>query len=63
MMMSKVLRDFPFNLNESPKSADDWYIGILKNTKKAYQYVDFFFIFFELVLICPVPQIDIGSRF
>jgi hypothetical protein len=29
--MSNVLRDFPFSQNQPLKSADDWYIRILKN--------------------------------
>jgi hypothetical protein len=31
IMISKVLRDFPFSRNQPLKSADDWYITILKN--------------------------------
>jgi hypothetical protein len=30
-MISKVLCDFPFSQNQPLKSADDWYIRILKN--------------------------------
>jgi hypothetical protein len=31
IMISNVLRDFPFGRNRQQKSADDWYIRILKN--------------------------------
>jgi hypothetical protein len=31
IMISKVLRDFPFRRNQPLKSADDQYIRILKN--------------------------------
>jgi hypothetical protein len=31
VMISNVLRDFPFSQNQPLKSADDWYIRILKN--------------------------------
>ena len=31
IMISKVSRDLPFSRNQPLKSADDWYIGILKN--------------------------------
>jgi hypothetical protein len=31
IMISKVLRDFPFSQNEPLKLADDWYMRILKN--------------------------------
>jgi hypothetical protein len=48
-MLSKGLRDFPFSLHEPLKSADDWYIGILKNVIKTYKIVDYFFL--QLVLI------------
>jgi hypothetical protein len=41
MKISKVLRDLRFSINQPPKSADDWYIGILKNIIKSYEYVDF----------------------
>jgi hypothetical protein len=40
IMISKVLRDFPFSRNQPLKSADDWYITILKNkliTLKKYK--------------------------
>jgi hypothetical protein len=30
-MISKVLRDFLFSRNQPEKSADDWYIRILRN--------------------------------
>jgi hypothetical protein len=30
-MISEVLRDFPFSRNQTLKSADYWYIQILKN--------------------------------
>jgi hypothetical protein len=30
-MVSKVLRDLPFSRNQPLKSANDWYIRILKN--------------------------------
>jgi hypothetical protein len=30
-MITNVLRDLPFSRNQPLKSADDWYIGILKN--------------------------------
>jgi hypothetical protein len=32
IMISEVLRDLPFCRNQPLKSADDWYIRILKNT-------------------------------
>jgi hypothetical protein len=31
IMLSKVLLEFSFSRNQPPKSADDWYIRILKN--------------------------------
>jgi hypothetical protein len=31
VMISKVLRDLPFSRNQPLKSADDYYIRILKN--------------------------------
>ena len=34
MVISKVLRDLRFIVNQPPKSTDDWYIGILKNMIK-----------------------------
>jgi hypothetical protein len=34
IMVSKVLRDFPFSRNQSLKSADDQYVRILKNIRK-----------------------------
>jgi hypothetical protein len=43
IIISKILRDLHFSLNQPLKSADDWYIGILKNIIKTYEYVDFFF--------------------
>ena len=30
-IISKLLHDLPFSRNQLLKSADDWYIGILKN--------------------------------
>jgi hypothetical protein len=33
-MIWNVLRDLPFNQNQVLKSADDWYIRILKNKIK-----------------------------
>jgi hypothetical protein len=41
-MMSKVLRDLRFNLNQSLKSADDWYIGMLQNITKNSDVLDGF---------------------
>jgi hypothetical protein len=34
MMISNVLRDLPFSRNQHLKSADDYFIGILKNKMK-----------------------------
>lgn len=32
MIISKVLYDLPFSQNQTPKSADDKYIRVLKNS-------------------------------
>ena len=37
-VISQVLCELRFNLNQSPKSADGWYIGILRNVMKTYKY-------------------------
>jgi len=43
---------FTLNLNQPPKFADGWYIGILKNIIKTYKYVLIaIYIFFHLFLI------------
>jgi hypothetical protein len=42
-ILSKVVRDLRFNLNQPMKSADDWYSGSLEGIIKTYKYVDFFF--------------------
>jgi hypothetical protein len=42
-MISKILLDLRFSLNQAPKLADDWYIGMLKNIMKTYEYVNFSF--------------------
>jgi hypothetical protein len=41
-MISTVLRDLRFSLNQPWKVADDWYIGILKNIIRTYEYVGIF---------------------
>jgi hypothetical protein len=41
----KVLRNLPFSRNQPLKSADDYYIGILKNIIKTYEYVNILFFF------------------
>lgn len=38
----QVLRDLRFSRNQAPKSADEQYMGILKNRIKNYEYIDFF---------------------
>jgi hypothetical protein len=38
-MVSKVLRDLPFNLNQPLKTADDRYIRSLKNKIKTFYRV------------------------
>ena len=30
-LMCNIIHDLPFSLNQPLKSADDWYIGVLKN--------------------------------
>jgi hypothetical protein len=45
LTISKVVSDLRFSLNQPWKSADDCYIGLLKNTIKIYEYVDTFFSF------------------
>jgi len=45
-IIPKVLRDFRFNVNQLPKSADDWYDGVLKYITKTYECVDIFFFKF-----------------
>jgi hypothetical protein len=42
----KAVRNLRFSLNQPLKSADDWYIGILKNVITVYSYVDFFVLQF-----------------
>jgi len=36
-LMCKILSDSSFNRNQAPKSADDWYIGVLKNKVRKLQ--------------------------
>jgi len=50
-MISNILHDLRFSLNEPLQSADKWYFGILQNVIKTYEYVDFlFFTYFEFSL-------------
>ena len=49
-MISNILHDLRFSLNEPLQSADKCYIGILQNVIKTYEYVDFFFTYFEFSL-------------
>ena len=42
-MISNILHDLRFSLNQSLKSADKWYIEILQNVIKTYEYLEFFF--------------------
>jgi hypothetical protein len=39
-MISKVSRDLRFTLNQAVKSADGWYIGMLQNIIRTYEYVN-----------------------
>jgi hypothetical protein len=58
-MISKVVRDLRFSLNQPWKSADDWYIGLLKNTIKIYEYVDTFFLFLLVLIVsCNINSIS-----
>jgi hypothetical protein len=59
-MISKTLRDLRSSLNQPLKSTDECYIGILQNRTQTYEYVDFFFPFW-LILIFSVPSLDFMS--
>jgi hypothetical protein len=41
-MISNILPDLLFSLNQPLKSSDSWYSGMLQNTVKTYEYLDFF---------------------
>jgi len=49
-MVSKVLCDSSFSLNQPMKSVDYEWIGVLRNTIKTFGYV----AFFQLDLIFPL---------
>jgi hypothetical protein len=55
----EVLRDLCFSQNQPLKSADGhWNIAIYNKNLQIYR----FFVFFQLVLIFPVTQLDAGSE-
>jgi hypothetical protein len=59
-MTSKVLRDLRFSLNQAPKLADDWYIGMLKIIKKTYEYANISFsVAFNFV--CNLTRCRLGD--
>jgi hypothetical protein len=57
-MVLTVLHDLHFSLNQPLKLVGDWYIAVLKNVIKTYKYVDI--VLFQLVLIFPVTELDVG---
>ena len=56
-IISKVLRDLHFILNQPLKSADNYYSGILKNMIQIHEFVDFSFL---VRLILFVTLLDVG---
>ena len=57
-MISNILRDLRFSLIQTLKSADKWYIEILQNIIKTYEYFDF-----PLAVILNFPCDLTGCRF
>jgi hypothetical protein len=58
-MISKVLRNLRFSLNQPLKSVVDKYFGILKNVIKTCECVDF--LFFKLKFPCNLTRCRLGD--
>ena len=59
-MISEVLFDLHFSLNQLQQSADDWCDGILKYVIKTDEYVDIFF-FFSFNFPCNLTRCILGN--